>query len=188
MTKICVFCSSMEDLPQKYINVARKTGQLLAEKNHHLIYGGSHRGLMGELSKSFAEHSKKITEIILEEWKNIAINNGNTILTKDLGERLRKMKQNSEAFITLPGGLGSLYETMDILISKQLGFHQKPLAIINTNKFYDPFITQLRDIINDGFAPKDNSQLIYVAPTPKKALKYIENYLPFKLSLKHLET
>jgi len=53
MTKICVFCSSMKGLSQKYINVARKTGQLLVQGNHHLIYGGSHRGLMGELSKSF---------------------------------------------------------------------------------------------------------------------------------------
>jgi len=121
-------------------------------------------------------------------WENIAIKNGNTILTKDLRERMEQMEKHSEAFITLPGGFGSLYETLEILVSKQLGFHQKPLAIINTNEFYTPIITQFRNIIKKGFAPKDNSKLFYVAPTPEKALNHIEKYSPIELSLKHLRT
>ena len=77
MAKICVFCASTNNLPQDYIDVARETGQLLAEKKHHLIYGGSYRGLMGELSKSFAKHNgnnRKITEIIPKMWEYLIIN------------------------------------------------------------------------------------------------------------------
>ena len=64
MTKICVFCSATSDLPNEYIEVAKKTGELMSQKGHHLVYGGSHLGLMGEVSKSFANHSNEITEIM----------------------------------------------------------------------------------------------------------------------------
>jgi uncharacterized protein (TIGR00730 family) len=101
---------------------------------------------------------------------------------------MEKMEKNSEAFITLPGGFGSLYETLEILVLKQLGLHQKPLTIINTNEFYTPMIAQFKDIIDKGFAPKGNSQLFYVASSPEEALTYIEKYSPVKLSFKHLRT
>ena len=184
MAKICVFCSSTNNLHQDYMDVARATGELLIKGNHHLIYGGSHRGLMGELSKSFAKYSNNLTEIIPKIWEDIAVRNGNTIVTKDLSERLQKMQSLSDAFITLPGGFGSLQETMDVLVAKQLKLHQKPLTIINTNGFYTPFITQLEKIINTGFAPKDNSQLFHVASTPGDALDYIKNYKPIEIGEK----
>lgn len=173
MTKICVFCSSVDNLSKEYIDVAGKLGKLMGEKGHHLVYGGSHRGLMGEVSKSFAEHSEEITEIIPKLWQDIAVRKGNTIVTEDFGERLRKMQSHSDAFITLPGGFGSLHELLNILVAKQLKFHQKPLVIINTNEIYNPIITQIKNMIDQGFIPKDNHQLIQVVSTPEEALHYI---------------
>jgi len=182
MTKICVFCSSMSNLSQDYVEVARRTGELLGKRNHQLIYGGSHRGLMGELSKSFVGYGQEIIEIIPKMWEDIVITKRKAIVTKDLGERLKKMQEISEAFITLPGGLGCLQEFGDVLVSRQLNIHLKPLTIVNTNGFYDNLIEQINKIVSEGFAPLDNKGLFYVASTPEKALDYIEKYNPLRAS------
>lgn len=182
MAKICVFCSSSDNLSEDYIAVARETGRILGERKHHLIYGGSHRGLMGEVSKSFAESGGKITEIIPEMWEDLIVKKENAIITKDIGERLQKMQEHSDGFITLPGGFGSLQELIEVIISKQLKMHEKPLGIVNTNEFYTPFINQTKNILDRGFAPKDNHNLLYVANNPSEVLDYIENYSPVHIS------
>ena len=81
MAKICIFCSSTDKAHQDYKDVAKEMGQLMGKKGHHLVYGGSHRGLMGELSKEFAEHSDEITEIIPKIFEDVAIKKHNYILT-----------------------------------------------------------------------------------------------------------
>ena len=182
MAKICVFCSSMDGTHQDYIDVARKTGQLLAQENHHLIYGGSHRGLMGELSREFAEHSNEITEIIPKMWTDLVVGKGNTIITEGFGDRLKKMQEHSDAFITLPGGFGSIHEIIDVLVAKQVNLHTKPLVIINTNGVYNPLIEQIKKTCEEGLAPEDNHKLIKIVNTPEEALEYIKNYQPIKSS------
>jgi len=177
MVKICVFCSSTDGLSQDYIDAAKKMGQLLGEQGHHLVYGGSHRGLMGEVSRNFAEHSNEITEIIPKMWTDLVVGKGNTIITEDFGERLKKMQFHSDAFIALPGGFGSLHEIMDVLVAKQLKFHDKPLVLVNTNGIFNPIIEQIKNIISEGLAPKDNHPFLYAVNTPEEALEYIENYV-----------
>jgi cytokinin riboside 5'-monophosphate phosphoribohydrolase len=185
MAKICVFCSSSEaDLSEGYVADARRMGQLLGERKHHLVYGGSHKGLMGEVSKKFAEYHGKITEVIPEMWRDLIVKEENAIVTKDLHERLQIMQDYSDAFITLPGGFGSLQELVNVLVAKQLDFHKKPLAIVNTNNFYTPVITQIGSMIRNKFAPEDNNKLFYVASNPEQALDYIENYSPIQISNK----
>jgi len=181
MVKICVFCSSSDSISKEYFEVADRLGRLMGERGHQLVYGGSHRGLMGGVSKGFASHSNEITEIIPKIFEDVAVKNAKIIVTKDFGERLRKMKEHSEAFITLAGGFGSLYEIFDVLVHKQLKLHQKPLVIINTNNIYTPLIDQIKKVINEGFAPEDNHKLIEFVSTPEEALGYIENYTPQKI-------
>ena len=182
MAKICIFCSSLEGLPQDYIDVAQKTGQLLAQENHHLIYGGSHRGLMGEVSKEFAKHSEEITEIVPKIFEHVAIKKHNIIMTENFGDRLKKMQEHSDAFIALPGGFGSIHEIIDVLVAKQVDIHTKPLVIINTNGIYNSLIEQIKKTCSKGFAPEDNHKLIKIVNTPEEALEYIKNYTPIKSS------
>jgi uncharacterized protein (TIGR00730 family) len=184
MAKICVFCSSRENLSSQYIEVAKRTGELLAKRNHHLVYGGSHRGLMGEVSKSFGQFSQNITEIIPKRWESIVINRERAIITEDLGERLRKMQELSDGFITLPGGFGCLQEFGDVLSSRQLNLHLKPLTLVNTAGFYNPLIEQLNRMINESFAPADHKDLFYIASNPQEALDYIESHRGFSVSEK----
>lgn len=181
MTKICVFCSSTGGLHQDYVETAKEMGQLIGERGHHLVYGGSHKGLMGTVSKEAAKHSDKITEIIPKIFEDVAIGKHNIIITEDFGERLREMQSRSDAFIVLPGGFGSLHELMDILVAKQLRLHNKPLVIINTNELYSPIIRQIQKIISEDLAPKDNHTLTHVVETPMEALEYIENYVPVEI-------
>lgn len=181
MAKICVFCSSSSNLHQDYINTAKKTGQLIGQRNHHLIYGGSHSGLMGETAKETAKHTNQITEIIPKIFEHIAIKKHNLIVTEDFGERLKKMQQHSDAFIILPGGFGSIQELFDVLVAKQLKLHNKPIVIINIKNLYTPIIEQIQKSIEEGLAPKDNHALIYIAKTPEEAIEYIENYIPIEI-------
>jgi uncharacterized protein (TIGR00730 family) len=182
MAKICIFCSSTDGLHQDYIDTAKKTGELLAQKGHHLVYGGSHRGLMGEVSKSFAGHSNEITEIIPKIFEDVAVKKNNCIVTEDFGERLKKMQEHSDAFIALPGGFGSIHEVLDVLISKQLKLHNKPLVLINTNGIFNPIIEQVKKIIDEKMAPADNLPFLHEVNNPEEALEYIENYEPTEVS------
>ena len=184
MTKICVFCSSTDGLHQDYVDIAKTTGNLLAQKGHHLVYGGSHLGLMGEVSKNFAEHSDEITEIIPKIFEHVAIKKHNCIVTEDFGERLKHMQKLSDAFIVLPGGFGSIHELIDVLVAKQIKLHNKPLVVVNTNGLYNPIIEQVKKIINEGLAPEDNLPFLHEVNTPEEALEYIENYEPTEVKNK----
>jgi cytokinin riboside 5'-monophosphate phosphoribohydrolase len=139
---------------------------------------------MGEVSKAFAKYHGKITEVIPEMWRDLIVNEKTAIVTKDLAERLQRMQDYSDGFMALAGGFGTLQEIGDVLVAKQLDFHQKPLAIVNTNNFYTPFAAYIDNIIESKFAPKDNRKLIYVGSNPEQALDYIENYSPIKVSSK----
>lgn len=174
MKRVCVFCSASDGLNQDYIDAAKEMGQLLGKRGHHLVYGGSHKGLMGEMSKAFAEHSNNITEIIPKMWTDIIVENENAIITEDIHERLRKMHENSDAYIALPGGFGSLHEIMDTLVTKQLGIHDKPIVIININGLFDPILEQLKKLISEGLAEEHHYDHIKIANTPEEAIKYIE--------------
>jgi len=184
MAKICVFCSSADNLAQKYINAARQTGKLIAERGYGLVYGGSQLGLMGEVSKEFLKYSEDITEIIPKVLADLAVNNGKTIITEDIARRMNEMESQSIGFITLTGGIGTLEELVTIMVAKQIERNQKPLTLVNTDNFFQPYLMQLEKIIEEGFMPKDHLNLIHVASTPKEALDYIENYCPEKLSSK----
>lgn len=178
MAKICVFSSSADKLSGDFIKASKELGSLMGEFGHELVYGGTHRGLMGEVSKSFAKHSDKITEIIPKIFEGLAIKNAKIIVTENFGERLRKMEANAEAFIALPGGIGTVYEIMDVIQHKQLKLHEKPLAIININNIFNPLKEQIENLIKEGLVPEDNLKLIKFVNTPKEALEFIEEYSP----------
>jgi hypothetical protein len=186
MAKIRVFCSSSPESLKNpsYVEVAEQMGELLAQRDHHLVYGGSHCGLMGVVSKAFSNYNgnhNKITEIIPERWEHLIVKKENAIVTENLSERIQTMQDASDGFITLPGGFGSLQETMDVIVARQLKIHQKPLAIVNTGGFYDPFIGQIKRILDYGFAQEDNRAILYIAKNPNQTIEYLETYKPIEL-------
>jgi len=179
MARICVFTGA-SDVDDIYKKTARKLGQEIAKRKHQLVYGGSNLGLMGKVSTSARNLGAKVTEIIPSMWINLIQKGDEIVKVKDLRERKEKMLKYSDGFITLPGGIGTLDEFLEIMVEKQIGFHSKPMALLNINDFYSPLLKQLSLLEKEGFLgskTKSSNNLYEIFTNPSKAMDYIEENL-----------
>ncbi len=164
MKSICVFCASSVGNNPLYAQVTQQVGEALANRQITLVYGGGAVGLMGILADSVLKHQGKVIGVIPETLfaKEVA----HTSLTQihfvsTMHERKKMMYSLSDAFIALPGGIGTLEELCEILTWAQLGLHHKPCGILNVNGYFDPLLEQLERAVRDGFlAPKHKQFLI----------------------------
>lgn len=191
---ICVFASSSFDIEEKYFTAANELGAAIAKYGYDVVYGGSNRGLMGEVTKAAREYGSRITGVMPQKLYDLGIEPGGCtefILAKNMRERKAKMDELSEALIALPGGFGTLEELAEMLVQKQLNYSNKPIVLLNVDGFYDNLVKFFDDVIVKNFASDNSRKLCYVAKTPKEALDYINtyefeeiNYINKKLSLK----
>jgi uncharacterized protein (TIGR00730 family) len=143
---ICVYCGSGPGKNPAFARSAREFGKILAENGIELIYGGGSIGLMGELAKSVLQHGGKVTGVIPEfliARERMLKDAQNLIITKDMHERKRTMFERSDAFVALPGGIGTLEELVEQLTWSQLGRHKKPILAANIDHFWDPLCALL---------------------------------------------
>ena len=146
LRNICVYCGSGPGKNPAFVDAARNFGKILAENNIGLVYGGGSVGLMGELAKSVLRHGGRVTGIIpdfLINREGILPNTQDVVVTKDMHERKRLMFEMSDAFVALPGGIGTLEETVEQLTWSQLGRHKKPILATNIDHFWDPLCALL---------------------------------------------
>lgn len=186
---ICVFCSSSDDLDQKYYKIAEEMGELIAKNSYNLIHGAGTIGLMGAIMKSAAKHGSKVTGVVPERLnrKNIVSDEfQNLIITHDMKDRKEYMRSNATAFITLPGGFGTLEEILEVITLKQLKYHNKPIVIVNSFGYFDRLIDQFSYMFETGFALKSYKLLYFVANTPNDAIEYLKNYVPENIYDKYL--
>ncbi len=179
MKTICVFCGSSEDLDEKYYKEAAVLGKLLGENSYDLIHGGGIIGLMGHLLKAARKAGAEVTGVVPEilDKPNIVNNTDqNLVVTDDMKNRKEYMRDNSDAFIALPGGFGTIEEVMEVITLKQLKYHTKPIVIINTDNFYCHLIAQFESIFSEKFANPLYEKLYYIAKNPADAIDYIKNY------------
>lgn len=179
--KICVFCSSSDYIDQQYFDEARALGNLIANNNYDLIYGGTTVGLMGEIARSVKEGNGQITGVIpdLIHKRGIAFEGvDNLIVTRDLRERKAAMETLSDAFVALPGGFGTLEELVEIITLKQLQVHQKPIVLINTNGFFNSLNAFFDHVYHERFASERFRGIYYFAKDSLDALNYLKNYHP----------
>lgn len=143
---ICVYCGSGPGKNPAFVEAAREFGKILAKNNIELIYGGGSIGLMGELAKSVLKHGGKVTGVIpdfLINREGVLPEAQNLIITKDMHERKRIMFERSDAFVALPGGVGTLEELVEQLTWAQLGQHKKPILAASIEDFWDPLCALL---------------------------------------------
>jgi uncharacterized protein (TIGR00730 family) len=146
LRNICVYCGSGPGKNPAFVDAARSFGKILADNNIGLVYGGGSVGLMGELAKSVLQHGGRVTGIIpdfLISREGILPNTQDIVVTKDMHERKRLMFEHSDAFVALPGGIGTLEETVEQLTWSQLGQHKKPILAANIDHFWDPLCALL---------------------------------------------
>ena len=142
---ICVYCGSGSGTKPAFAAAAREFGKILAESRIELVYGGGSIGLMGELAKSALRHGGKVTGVIPEFLieREHMLQQAHQIVTKDMHERKRIMFERSDAFVALPGGVGTLEELVEQLTWAQLGRHQKPILAASIENFWDPLCALL---------------------------------------------
>jgi uncharacterized protein (TIGR00730 family) len=153
---LCVYCGSSPGTDPAFVKAAHDFGKILAENGIRLIHGGGSIGLMGALAGSAIEHGGAVTGIIpefltaKERPRRLA---GELIVTRDMHERKRKMFEMADAFVALPGGIGTLEELVEQLTWAQLGRHKKPILIANINGFWDPLIALIAHMRALGLVP-----------------------------------
>jgi uncharacterized protein (TIGR00730 family) len=143
---ICVYCGSGPGSNPRFIEAAIALGRILAESRIRLVYGGGSIGLMGALATSVLDHGGTVTGIIpdfLTSRENALTRVQELVVTPDMHERKRLMFERSDAFVALPGGVGTLEELVEQLTWKQLGRHTKPILLANVDGFWEPLLALL---------------------------------------------
>ena len=155
---LCVFCGSKNGNNLIYKNAAKELGTYLAKNKIRLVYGGGSLGLMGELSSSVNRNKGDILGVIpkhLLQIEGINKNHGEIIITDDMHTRKKTMYNSSDAFLCLPGGIGTLEEVSETITWFQLNISRKPIFFLNINGYWDKFRVLVEDIVSAEFASKD---------------------------------
>jgi len=153
---VCVYCGSSPGTEPAFVEAAQKLGRILAENSVRLIYGGGSVGLMGAVAEAVLEHGGEATGIIpefltkRERPRRLA---QELIVTRDMHERKRTMFERADAFVALPGGVGTLEELVEQLTWVQLGRHKKPILIANINGYWDPLLVLIDHMRAVKFIP-----------------------------------
>lgn len=162
---VCVYCGSKHGLRDSYKVAAEQLGKRLAEAGIRLVYGGGAVGLMGVVADSVLQHGGNVTGIIPHflDQAEIAKDNLTTLVrTETMHDRKAKMAELSDGFVVLPGGLGTLDETFEILTWRQLQLHSKPIVLVNTDGYWDHFVHLIEHQVREGFVSETNLALFRV--------------------------
>jgi uncharacterized protein (TIGR00730 family) len=176
---ICVYCSSSNAVAPVYFKTAEELGRRLAERGDTLVYGGSTAGTMGALAKSAQQHGGKVVGIIPQVlWDlELAYEQADELLvTRDLRERKGMMESRADAFIALPGGIGTLEEVAEVLALKSLKIHSKPIILMNVGGFYEPLVSLFDHMDQAQFMRHGFRDLYYLAPDVTSALDYLDGH------------
>ncbi len=153
-TSLCVYCGAAPGIDPDYAAGAERLGQLMADSGIRLIYGGGSVGLMGIVARSVLRNGGAVTGIIprfLKDREIMLREATDLIVTTDMHERKRLMFDRSDAFLALPGGIGTLEETVEMMTWAQLGQHAKPIVLANLKGFWDPLVALLHHMEAGGF-------------------------------------
>lgn len=156
---ICVYCAHRNGIRPNYLASARDTGEMISRLNMRLVYGAGNIGLMGAVAVAAQSGGAETFGVIPEHLlqKEVGKLDLDTfVVTGDMHERKKIMIMNSDAFILLPGGLGSLEEFFELITWRQLGLHFKPCYIFNVDGYWDTLIALIKNQINEGFVPAKN--------------------------------
>jgi len=152
---VCVYCGARDGADPAYASAATEMGELLAGQGWRLVYGAGDVGLMGRVARAAQSKGGDTFGVIpqhLIDWEVGKTDLTTFIVTETMHERKKVMLMNADVVVVLPGGAGSLDEMFEALTWRQLGLHDKPVFVLNTNGYWDPLLALLDHIIDQGFA------------------------------------
>ena len=192
MTKLlCVYCSSSDRLDPKYAAAADELGRAMVGRGWGLVYGGGKTGLMGAVARAVKQGGGRVVGVIPEFMKarELAFDEADEMVTViTLRERKLLMETRADAFVTLPGGWGTLEEIMEILTLRQLDVVRKPCVFLNQDGFYDDLLRLFERMLRDKFFKPSNLELYRVAATVPEVFEQIEAARGAKAESKWFET
>ena len=183
--RVTVYASSSDRIPAHYAPVAQALGQGIAARGWDLVWGGGRFGLMGACSRGARQGGGRTLGVILQQFvdKNLHCEQAHEMATvHDMRTRKRGLDEGGDAFIALPGGLGTLEELLEILSFKQLGFHRKPVVVLDVAGYWQPLLQMLERAFAEGFIQPHFRGLWTVASTAEQALEQIANTPPWTIA------
>jgi uncharacterized protein (TIGR00730 family) len=181
MKAVCVYCGSATGARPVYAEAAKAFGRALVHNNLALVYGGGRVGLMGLIADEVLAAGGRAVGVIPELL--VAKEVGHTDLTElhvvpDMHERKKMMADLSDAFVAMPGGVGTFEEFFEVYTWAQLGYHQKPVGLLDVNGYYDPLMAMLRHTVDEGFMRASLLDMIQVEAEPAAMIARLRTYTP----------
>lgn len=175
--KICIYGGASPNVEEKYLDAAYKTGRAIASRGHTLIFGGGKLGCMGACSRGVQDAGGEVISVFpdfLIRFEPRLTEDARVITTKTMDERKKLMEEMADAFIVLPGGVGTFDEFFEAVVLKELGKLDKPIVLMNADGFYDPVIDLIRHYTELGFVQAFVPGLIDTANDPEEAVRLAE--------------
>jgi uncharacterized protein (TIGR00730 family) len=176
---ICVFCGSASGRAPTYTAAARELGQLLAKRGIGLVYGGGNVGLMGELADSVLDAGGRAIGVIPQQLVDREIAHGGLTelhVVENLHQRKALMAELADAFLTLPGGVGTMEELFEVWSWGRLGLHSKPCGLLNVNGYFDSLRTLTDQMVTEGFLEPVHRELLLIEEQPTVLLDRLMAY------------
>ncbi len=175
---ICVFCASSNGRSTVFADKAEETGKIIAKKGINLVYGGGGVGLMKVTAQAALDGGARVTGVIPEliSRKVRPLEGVKTIVVGSMHERKRKMYDLSDAFIALPGGIGTMEELLEVFTWKQIGYLAKPVGILNTHGYYDSLISLLDNAVSCGFLKQEQRDSLIISDDPEELINLMEEH------------
>jgi len=176
---VCVFCGSNAGRRKVYADAALELGHELVRRGINLVYGGGSIGLMGVIARTVRHGGCHVLGVIPKALMPIEISGesvGEVRVVDDMHQRKAEMARQSQAFIALPGGYGTMEELLEMITWCQLGIHDKPVGLLNVDGYYDPLLALFDKGAAEGFISTDCSHIFVSAPTASELLTKMEQY------------
>lgn len=176
---ICVYGAASSTIDKIYIEQGEALGELLAENNIGLVFGGGANGLMGACARGAYKKGGKITGVVPRFFNVDGVlfdKCTEIIFTDDMRERKRTMENLSDAFVVTPGGIGTFDEFFEIFTTQNLGMHHKPIVILNINGYYDSLLSVIKDCIHKGFVSEKALSRLIITKDIYEIIDRINNF------------
>ena len=185
LRSVTVYCGSNSGADPAYAEATRSLARLLVDADIRIVYGGASLGLMGVLADTAMEAGGEVIGVMPQALMDREI--GHTGLSElrvvgSMHERKALMAELGEAFIALPGGIGTLEELIEVYTWSQLGLHRKPLGVLNVSGYYDGLAALLDHAVHEGFLREQHRAAMHVATTPEELLEAFDGWAPTRVA------
>ncbi|MEX0331935.1 MAG: TIGR00730 family Rossman fold protein [Puniceicoccaceae bacterium] len=185
--KICVYLSSSDAVAPHFVELALELGTAIGEQGHTLVFGGNNTGLMGKLADAVKAAGGSVVGVVPQKLHDLGrsyLKCDKLIISKDLRDRKAIMDDYADAFVAIPGGLGTLEEIIEVLNLKYLRYHQKPVIFLNHRGFYEPLFATFSGFYEERFTKRAVEMLYAALPDVQSIFPYLASYKPVQVEEK----